>query len=186
MRRPAARATGKRRAAATTPHGRAAVRPAACAIVTVSDTRGPRDDRSGDLAARLIEGAGHRVASRGWTRDEPAAIRRAVRGCLAKRTIDVVVLTGGTGVAPRDRTPEAVAPLLDRTLEGFGELFRARSFEAIGSAAWLSRAGAGIARGRVVVYLPGSPAAVELALTEVLLPQIPHLLLLLGRVSRSE
>lgn len=185
MRKPAARTKGTARAAAT-PHGRAALRPAGCAIVTVSDTRGPGDDGSGDLAAALVERAGHRVASRGWTRDEPAEIRRAVRACLAKRAIDVVILTGGTGVAPRDRTPEAVAPLLDRVLEGFGELFRARSFERIGSAAWLSRAGAGVARGRVVVYLPGSPAAVELALTEVLLPQIPHLLLLLGRVSRSE
>jgi len=157
-----------------------------CAIVTVSDTRGPRDDRSGDLAAELLERAGHRVSSREWTRDEPSAIRRVLRAVLAKKAIDVVILTGGTGVAPRDRTPEAVAPLLDRTLEGFGELFRARSYEQIGSAAWLSRAGAGIARGRVVVYLPGSPAAVELALTEVLLPQITHVLLLLGRISRSE
>jgi molybdenum cofactor biosynthesis protein B len=179
------RARARTRAGSKTPHGRAAARPAVCAIVTVSDTRGPREDRTGDLAARLLERAGHRVAARDWTRDEPAAIRRAVRAALAKRAIDLVILAGGTGVALRDRTPEAVAPLLDRTLEGFGELFRARSFAAIGTAAWLSRAGAGIARGRVVVYLPGSPGAVELALTEVLLPQITHLLLLLGRVPRS-
>lgn len=174
------------RGGAKTPHGTAAARPAVCAVITVSDTRGPHDDRSGDLAAELLGRAGQRVGARDWTRDEPAAIRRAVRAALAKRAIDVVILTGGTGVAPRDRTPEAVRPLLDRTLEGFGELFRARSFAEIGSAAWLSRAGAGVARGRVVVYLPGSPAAVELALTEVLLPQITHLLLLLGRISRSE
>ncbi len=186
MKKPAVRRRAQARHTTSTPHGRAVLRAAECAIVTVSDTRGRHDDASGDLAAGLVERAGHRVASREWTRDEPAAIRRAVRGCLARRAIDVVILTGGTGVAPRDRTPEAVAPLLDCTLEGFGELFRARSFDAIGSAAWLSRAGAGIARGRVVVYLPGSPAAVELALTEVLLPQITHLLLLLGRVSRSE
>ena len=170
---------------ARTPHGRAAPRPAHCAIVTVSDTRGPREDRSGDLAARLLERAGHRVARRDWTRDEPAAIRRAVRAALAVRAVDAVILTGGTGVAPRDRTPEAVRPLLDRKLEGFGELFRARSFAEIGTAAWLSRAGAGVARGRLVVYLPGSPAAVKLALQAILLPEIHHLLLLLGRPPRS-
>ena len=181
-----ARGKERSRRGAKTPHGRATARAVVCAIITVSDTRGPHDDRSGDLAVGLIERAGHRVGSRDWTRDDPAAIRRSLRAALAKRSIDVVILTGGTGAAPRDRTPEAVAPLLDRTLAGFGELFRARSYEQIGTAAWLSRAGAGIARGRVVVYLPGSPAAVELALTEVLLPPITHLLLLLGRVSRSE
>lgn len=185
MKKPVARANGRGRGTRT-PHGPAKARPAVCAVVTVSDTRGPRDDRSGALAEKLLEAAGHRVALRAWTRDDPAAIRRTVRAALARPPIDLVVLTGGTGVAPRDRTPEAVGPILERTLEGFGELFRARSFEQIGSAAWLSRAGAGIARGRVVVYLPGSPAAVELALTEVLLPQITHLLLLLGRIPRSE
>jgi len=172
--------------AARTPHGRAAPSPARCAIVTVSDTRGPRDDRSGDLAAKLVEAAGHRVARREWTRDEPAAIRRVVRAALGARDVDVVILTGGTGVAPRDRTPESVRPLLERELEGFGELFRARSYDEVGTAAWLSRAGAGVARGRLVVYLPGSPAAVKLALRAILLPEIHHLLLLLGRHPRSK
>ncbi len=175
-----------RRARATrTPHGRTPATPARCAIVTVSDTRGPRDDVSGDLAATMFEGAGHRVLRRDWTRDEPAAIRRVVRAALGRRDVDVVLLTGGTGVAPRDRTPEAIRPLLERELEGFGELFRARSYAEVGTAAWLSRAGAGVARGRLVVYLPGSPAAVKLALRAILLPEIHHLLLLLGRHPRS-
>lgn len=164
-----------------TPHADRGRVSARCAIITVSDTRGAREDRSGALAARLVERAGHAVESRAWVRDVPAAIRRAVRAALAKRAIDAVLLTGGTGVSPRDRTPEAVRPLLDTELPGFGEMFRARSEREIGTAAWLSRAGAGIARGRVVVYLPGSPAAVRLGLTRVLLPELAHLLFVLGR-----
>ena len=89
----------------------------------------------------------------------------------------------GTGVSPRDRTPEALAPLLERELPGFGERFRHRSFEQVGAAAWLSRAGAGVARGRLIVFLPGSTAAVELALDELLLPELVHVLRLLGRPS---
>jgi len=167
------------------PHGAKRAAVARCAIITVSDTRGEREDRSGALAERLLVRAGHRAESRAWVRDEPAAIRRAVRAALARRTIDAVILTGGTGVSPRDRTPEAVRPLLDTDLPGFGEMFRARSEKEIGTAAWLSRAGAGIARGRVVVYLPGSPAAVRLGLSRVLLPELSHLLFVLGRPSGS-
>jgi molybdenum cofactor biosynthesis protein B len=158
---------------------------ASCAIITVSDTRGAREDKSGDLAAGLLEGAGHQVSSRAWARDEVAAIRRAVRAALARRATDVMILTGGTGVSPRDRTPEAVRPLLDYELPGFGEMFRSLSVAEIGTAAWLSRAGAGVSRRRLVVYLPGSPAAVELALRRVLIPELAHLLFILGRTTRS-
>jgi molybdenum cofactor biosynthesis protein B len=152
-------------------------------VITVSDTRGVGDDASGDAIARRLERAGHAVVLRAWVRDEPAAIRRAVRGALAKRGVDAVILTGGTGVSPRDRTPEALAPLIERELPGFGELFRLRSFEQVGAAAWLSRAGAGVARGRLIVFLPGSTRAVELALDEVLLPELVHVLRMLGRLS---
>lgn len=167
------------------PHAGAPARPARCAIITVSDTRGAREDRSGDLAAKLLERAGHIVASRAWTRDEPAAIRRAVRAALVRKTTDAVILTGGTGVSPRDRTPEAVRPLLKLELPGFGELFRSLSMAEIGTAAWLSRAGAGVSGGRLVVYLPGSPDAVELGLARVLIPEFAHLLFILGRTTRS-
>ena len=163
------------------PHAKPAARPVACLVVTVSDTRGQHDDPSGDRAAALLEGAGH-VVARAWVRDEPAAIRRVVRAALARRGTDAIVLTGGTGVAPRDRTPEAVRPLLERELPGFGEMFRARSVEQIGTAAWLSRAGAGIARGRAIVYLPGSTAAVDLGVRELLLPELGHLLRVAGRL----
>jgi molybdenum cofactor biosynthesis protein B len=154
--------------------------------VTVSDTRRGAADRSGAAAQRLLEGAGHEVALRGWVRDEPRAIRRALATALARRDLDAVVLTGGTGAAPRDRTPEAVAPLVERWLPGFGERFRALSVAQVGSAAWLSRAGAGIGKGKLVVMLPGSTAAVELALRRLLLPELAHVLAMLGRPQPGE
>jgi molybdenum cofactor biosynthesis protein B len=155
-------------------------------VITVSDTRRAVDDRSGDAIARLLEHAGHRVARRAWVADERAAIRRAVRGALGVRGVDVVLVTGGTGVAPRDVTPEALQPLLTRTLPGFGERFRALSWTQVGSAAWLSRALAGVAAGRLVVALPGSTRAVELAMRELLLPELGHVVRLLGRFEPGE
>jgi molybdenum cofactor biosynthesis protein B len=95
--------------------------------------------------------------------------------------VDAVVLTGGTGVAPRDRTPEAVRPLVERELPGFGELFRMLSHRQVGSAAWLSRAGAGTVKGKLVVWLPGSTRAVDLAMKELVVPELSHALRLLGR-----
>jgi molybdenum cofactor biosynthesis protein B len=161
-------------------------RTAGCAIVTVSDTRRARDDASGDAIARLATAAGHKVLTRAWVRDEPAAIRRAARAALARKPVDLVVVTGGTGIAPRDRTPESLAPVIERWLPGFGELFRARSFEQVGAAAWLSRAAAGVARGRLVVMLPGSTRAVELAMQELVLPELGHVLRMLGRLQPEE
>jgi len=159
-----------------------AARAVGVAIITVSDTRRGADDTSGALAERLLERAGAEVAPRAWVRDDVRAIRAALARALARRGTDVVLLTGGTGVAPRDVTPEAVEPLLDRALPGFGERFRAISAREGGSAAWLSRAGAGVARGRLVVYLPGSSGAVRQALEELLIPELVHAARLLGRV----
>ncbi len=156
-------------------------RPVGVAILTVSDTRTAASDGSGARAQALIEAAGHRVVSRAWSRDDVAAIRRAARTALARADCDALVVTGGTGPAPRDVTPEAFAPLVRKWLPGFGELFRAASTRQVGTAAWLSRAEAGVARGRLVVLLPGSTRAVELALTEILLPELPHAVRLLGR-----
>jgi molybdenum cofactor biosynthesis protein B len=156
------------------------------AIVTVSDTRRGRDDRSGAVAHELVEHWGHEVIRRAWVRDEIAEIRRTVRALLRLAAVDAVIVTGGTGMAPRDVTPEAVAPLLERRLPGFGEAFRARSVAQVGPAAWFSRATAGVGRGRLVVLLPGSPAAVELALRELLLPELVHAVRLLGRFPTQE
>ncbi|HEY2955978.1 MAG TPA: MogA/MoaB family molybdenum cofactor biosynthesis protein [Candidatus Eisenbacteria bacterium] len=154
--------------------------------MTVSDTRRGERDRGGATAQRLIERAGHRVAVRAWVKDEAREIRRAAASALARRDVDCVILTGGTGLAPRDRTPESVETLVEKWLPGFGELFRRFSVEDVGTAAWLSRAAAGIARGRLVVTLPGSPAAVEMAIGRVLLPELAHALRMLGRFSSEE
>ncbi len=154
-----------------------------CAVLTVSDTRGADDDGSGDAIQRLLEGAGHTVPARRWVRDDRAAIRRAARTLLRRRDVDALVVTGGTGVAPRDVTPEALEPLYDRALPGFGEQFRARSEAQVGTAAWLSRASAGIVANRLLVLLPGSTRAVTLALSEILLPELGHVLRLLGRTN---
>ncbi len=161
------------------PHG--APRAIGCAIVTVSDTRRAHDDGSGARAHEMLEHAGHEVLQRAWVRDEIPAIRKAVRALLKRADVDVVLVTGGTGVAPRDVTPEALAPLFTRELPGFGELFRAKSVAQVGAAAWLSRATAGVAAGRLLVMLPGSTPAVELALESLLLPELAHAVRLLGR-----
>jgi len=147
----------------------------AAVVITVSDTRTRETDTGGALAVELLEAAGHRVVDRALVRDDVDAIQKAVDAAVMRDDVHVVVLTGGTGIAARDVTPEALETLLDRTLPGFGELFRALSYQEIGSAAMLSRAVAGIARGRVVAALPGSRAAIRLALERLLLPELPHL-----------
>lgn len=152
-----------------------------CAVLTVSDTRRGREDTSGALAERLLEKAGHQVVTRAWAPDQLQVLRRTARTLLARRDLDALIVTGGTGVSPRDVTPEAFDPLWERRLPGFGELFRVFSLRDVGSAAWLSRAEAGVARGRLVVLLPGSRAAVRLALERVLLPELHHVIRMLGR-----
>jgi molybdenum cofactor biosynthesis protein B len=141
----------------------------------VSDTRTLETDTGGALVAELLQGAGHPVVARSLVRDEPLAIADAVRGALAREDARAVILTGGTGVAPRDVTPDAVEPLLERVVPGFGELFRVLSYQEIGAAALLSRALCGIARGRVVFVLPGSRGAVRLGLEKLILPELGHL-----------
>ncbi len=166
--------------------GTGAPRPVGCAVITASDTRRGREDTAGALIERLVTRAGHRVMTRAWVSDEPAALRRAARAALARPGVDVLIVTGGTGLGPRDRTPEALAPLAERTVPGFGERFRALSAGQVGTAAWLSRAGAFVARGRLVVMLPGSRAAVELALERLLLPELVHAVRMLGRFEPAE
>ena len=143
-------------------------------IVTVSDTRTLESDSGGDLIAELLAGANHPVVSREIVRDDAVEIRGALRKALDGHA-RAVIITGGTGVAPRDVTPESVEPLLERTIPGFGELFRTLSYQDIGSAALLSRALAGIARGCVVFVLPGSHGAVRLAMEKLILPELGHL-----------
>ena len=156
-------------------HHASAVEAVPTAVITVSDTRTLETDTGGALVVELLEHAGHQVASRAIVPDDANAIAEAVSTALASDATRAVILTGGTGVAPRDVTPESVEPLLERVVPGFGEIFRMLSFEEIGSAALLSRALAGIARGRVVFVLPGSRGAVRLGMERLILPEIGHL-----------
>jgi molybdenum cofactor biosynthesis protein B len=144
------------------------------AVVTVSDTRTEATDESGRLARARLAEAGHRVARSAIVPDEPERIR-ALLDELTTDDVEVVLLSGGTGIARRDRTFEAVSGLLERTLPGFGELFRSLSYAEIGPAAMLSRATAGVYRGRLVVSMPGSADAVRLALDRLLIPELNHL-----------
>lgn len=146
------------------------------ALVTVSDSRTPETDSSGRAMRERIEAAGHAVASVRIVRDEVPEIREAVVSALEAPGVDVVAVSGGTGFSPRDVTIDAISPLFERPIEGFGELFRMLSFEQVGPAAMLSRAAAGLARGRAVFLLPGSPKAVALALDRLILPEAGHLL----------
>lgn len=157
-------------------HKRGEVPKARVFVLTVSDTRDERTDTSGPAIVRLLEEAGHTVTGRQIVRDEPAEVQRILRHQLAEPDADVIITTGGTGISSRDTTYEAVATLLQKRLDGFGELFRTISYQEIGSAAMLSRACAGIAGGKVLFVLPGSENAVRLAMTRLILPEVGHVL----------
>jgi molybdenum cofactor biosynthesis protein B len=145
------------------------------ALLTVSDTRTEATDTSGAAMAELLAAGGHVVVERAIVRDEPSQVRSHVERWLARDDVDVVVTSGGTGITSRDSTFEALSGLFEKTLDGFGELFRFLSFQDIGPAAMLSRAAAGVVRGRVIVLLPGSEAAVRLAMSRLLVPELGHL-----------
>ncbi len=156
-------------------HRKDAAQAVSVVVITVSDTRTLETDTGGALAQELLEKAGHRVVSRSIVADEGQAISAALEGALTREKVQAVVLTGGTGVAPRDVTPESVQPLLEREIPGFGELFRQLSYEEIGSAALLSRGLAGVERGRGVFVIPGSRGAVRLAFERLILAELGHL-----------
>ena len=146
-----------------------------CFVLTISDTRLAADDTSGDAIATLLETAGHTVTGRKIVKDDARAIRDAVSYAAKSGANDAVITTGGTGISPRDVTADALAPLFDRTLDGFGELFRMLSYEDIGSAALLSRATAGVVGHTAVFALPGSESAVTLAMEKLIIPEIGHI-----------
>lgn len=156
-------------------HRKAAAESVAVCVITVSDTRTLETDTGGALVEEMLVAAGQRVIAREIVPDEPVAIRGALLDALAQQENQAVILTGGTGVAPRDVTPDTVEPELDRVIPGFGELFRALSYEEIGSAALLSRAVAGMKGDRVVFVIPGSRGAVRLALEKLIVPELGHL-----------
>jgi molybdopterin adenylyltransferase len=154
-------------------HRRTAPATVRCAVLTISDTRTASTDASGDAIAHALANAGHSVVSRQIVQDDPGAVRDCVRG--AASDVAVIVTTGGTGITSRDSTYEAIVALLDKRLDGFGELFRMLSYEQIGSAAMLSRACAGTIGSTAVFALPGAKRAVELAMEKLILPEIGHI-----------
>jgi molybdopterin adenylyltransferase len=156
-------------------HKAEAPRSVGCYIVTVSDTRTEATDTSGRAIADLLNRARHNVVGRTIVKDDPTAVRATIERQLATADIDVIITTGGTGITSRDNTYEAINGLLQKRLDGFGELFRMLSYEQIGSAAIMSRACAGLVAGRIVVCLPGSEQAVQLAMERLLLPELGHL-----------
>ena len=144
------------------------------ALVTASDTRSPKTDASGRVLRDGLQAAGHEVVSYRIVPDAPDALRDALTEALDSPQVQAVITSGGTGVTARDWTYEAIAGRFDKTLEGFGELFRMLSFEQVGAAAYLSRATAGLIGTTVVFVLPGSPGAAALALEQLILPELGH------------
>ena len=144
----------------------------AIALLTVSDSRTLADDRSGDALQQRLQAAGHRMVERALVPDSRYQIRAEISRWIADETVQVVISTGGTGLTGRDGTPEAVGPLLDKTIEGFGELFRVLSFESIGTSTLQSRCLAGVANGTVIFVLPGSLDAVETAWDRLISAQL--------------
>jgi molybdopterin adenylyltransferase len=153
-------------------HHRQDARAVTCGVITVSDTRSEADDVSGQRIRALLAEHGHTVAFYRVVRDEPEQIAALVRG--APEAVEVLICNGGTGVARRDTTYEAITRLLDKEITGFGELFRQLSYAQIGAAAMLSRATAGVAGRRVVFSVPGSTKAVELAMQQLIVPVLGH------------
>lgn len=158
-----------------TPHPDSVLSPLNCAVITVSDTRTPESDRSGQLIQQLLVEAAHRITAYMIVQDEPAQIEQQL--CLlAKRLdVDVIILNGGTGIAPRDTTYDVIERLLEKMIPGFGEVFRWLSYAEIGSRAIASRAIAGVFQETLIFSLPGSSNAVVLAMQKLILPEIQHL-----------
>jgi molybdopterin adenylyltransferase len=144
-------------------------------VLTVSDTRTDATDTSGRAIMELLTSAGHIVVGHRIVKDEPGDVERVLLDQLSNGDVNVIITTGGTGVTSRDSTYEAIDRLLDKRLDGFGELFRMLSFHQIGPAAMMSRAMAGVARGKIIAALPGSEDAVRLAMNELLIPELGHL-----------
>jgi molybdenum cofactor biosynthesis protein B len=146
-----------------------------CFVITVSDTRDDATDTSGQTIKSLLNAEGHQTSGYRIVKDEPAQIEALLNEALAGENVDAVIVNGGTGIAPRDGTFEVVSRFLEKKLDGFGEIFRYLSYLDIGSAAIMSRAAAGTARGKILISLPGSKGAVALAMEKLILPELRHM-----------
>jgi molybdenum cofactor biosynthesis protein B len=157
-------------------HKATAPRSIGCWVLTVSDTKAPETDTSGQLIRKLLLDAGHQIVGSTIVRDEPKDVEGVIREACANDAVRAIIVTGGTGITSRDSTYEAIEALLDKRLPGFGELFRMLSYQEVGAAAMLSRAQLGVHARRIVVSLPGSPNACRLALEKLVIPELSHLI----------
>ena len=146
-----------------------------CYVITVSDSRDETTDTSGQTIRSCLSAEGHQISAYRIVKDEPVQIEALLNQALASADVDAVIVNGGTGIAPRDGTFEVVSRLLEKKLDGFGEIFRYLSYLDIGSAAIMSRAAAGTAAGKVLISLPGSKGAVSLAMEKLILPELGHM-----------
>ena len=146
-----------------------------CAVLTISDTRTELDDESGRLIRQKLIDSGHQVTSYCILKDEADPIEKKIHELLREEELQVIIANGGTGVSRRDITVETVYPMLEKKLDGFGELFRSLTYQEIGTGSIMSRAIAGVSRGKVIICLPGSPEATNLAMDKIILPEIGHM-----------
>lgn len=156
-------------------HKRDAPASVGCAVITVSDTRDQETDTSGQLMQELLLDAGHDIVFYGIVKDSPLQIRGELAMLGERSSCQAILLNGGTGISPRDTTYDTINAMLDKRLDGFGEIFRYLSFKEIGPSAIMSRAVAGTYRGRIVVSVPGSTGAVRLAMEQLVLPELGHM-----------
>ena len=156
-------------------HRHLSPRSVSCAVLTISDSRTEAEDESGKLIRERLSSGGHTVVDYVIIRNEPVAIREKVGELAGREDIQVIITSGGTGVSHRDVTVDTVEPMLDKKLDGFGQLFRSLSYEEIGTGSILSRATAGVIGGRVILCFPGSLGAATLAMNRIILPEIGHL-----------
>ena len=147
-----------------------------CAVITVSDTRTLANDTGGQSVIDHLQAAGHSIVARKIIPDEPAQMRPLLQMLAQRDDLDAILMTGGTGIASRDQTFETVSELLEKALPGYGEVFRMLSYQEIGAAAVLSRAIGGLIGRKLVLTMPGSPAAVRLAMEKIIIPELPHLI----------
>jgi molybdopterin adenylyltransferase len=158
-------------------HAKAAAELSArCAVVTLSDTRTEATDSSGKMVCDLLKAGGHSIVHYGVVTDDALPFERLLKSLVGREDVDVILSSGGTGVSRRDLASDVVERVIERRLEGFGELFRMLSYQEIGSGAMMSRAVGGVAGGKLVFAMPGSTGAVELAMTKLILPEIRHLI----------
>jgi molybdenum cofactor biosynthesis protein B len=165
----------------TQQHKKSAPKAVRCVVLTMSDSRTEETDDSGKLIQELLTNAGHQVVGYQIVKDDKGDIKDALKAFAKREDVDAILTNGGTGISMRDSTYEVVEKFLDKTIDGFGEIFRALSFQEIGSAAMMSRAIAGVGKGKVVVSMPGAPGGVRLAMEKLVLPELGHMVGLVQR-----